>query len=98
MRRPRHQCRGWCDAGNRDLVRVGAVTEHRDPPGSQFGRAPTSERDCPRVVETHDEGAAGTELLGELVEDRDVGLDAAEEVEVVDLDVGDHDDVRRVFE
>ncbi len=51
-----------------------------------------------RVVGADHQRAAGRQPLDEVVEHRAVRLGAAEEVEMVGLDVGHHRDVRGVFE
>ncbi len=73
---------------------VAAVLQHPYPQRcSAFG-----ERRGARVVGAHHQRAAGRQPLDEVVEHRAVCLCAAEEVQMVGLDVGHHRHVRRVFE
>ena len=98
LRRPREQRGRRDDVRDGDRVGVGAVPEHPDTARGQLGGASLRECHGSRIVEADDERAARPDLIGELVEHRDICFDAAEEVQMVDFDVGDHHDVGGVFE
>ena len=71
-----------------------AVPQHPDPQR----RSAIGQRGRARVISADDERTAGGDALREGVEDRDVGIWTAEEIEMVGLDVGDHCDIRGVFQ
>lgn len=65
---------------------------------NSVGRRPFRQGRRTCVVDADDKRSTGAQARDEVVEHRVVGLDAAEEVEVVGLDVGHHGDVGQVLE
>jgi hypothetical protein len=73
---------------------IAAVPEYADPQrGSALGQSGGA-----RVVGAHDQCTTGSQPLDEVVEHRAVCLWAAEEIQMVGLDVGHHSHIRGVFE